>query len=241
MSETNFEYLKKTPILDFDNEMISKLVEERGWAVLPDYEKIGATYNFLRDEIRFGYNRSDKIPASEVLQDGYGQCNTKGTLLMALLRALSIPCRLHGFTIHKSLQRGVIPELVYPITPDNILHSWVEVLHQREWLNLEGFILDNSYLSSLQKSIGNKSLCAYGVGTEDLSTPQIDWCGKSTYIQKTGINSDLGVFASPDEFYAIHQQQLPFWKRWIYENIVRHWMNARTEKIRSGTLPLKTF
>lgn len=41
----------------------------------------------VRDDIVFGYNIDDEIPASKVLADGYGQCNTKGTLFMALLRA----------------------------------------------------------------------------------------------------------------------------------------------------------
>lgn len=231
-------YLEETPILDFTSEKISTLIRERKWLDLNEYDKIGAGYDFVRNEIKFGYNRSDNIPASEVLRDGYGQCNTKGTLLMALLRAIGIPCRIHGFTIHKSLQRGVVPELVYPITPDNILHSWVEVYYNGRWVYLEGFILDNDYLSKLKDGFGNssQSLCAYGVGTEDLSNPEVNWCGENTFIQKTGINSDLGIFKSPDEFYAVHHQKFSFWKRLLYQNVVRHWMNARVEKMRKGKL-----
>lgn len=78
--------------------------------------------------------------------------HTKSILLMALLRALEVPCRFHGFTIDKRLQRGVVPELVYPLAPRNILHSWVEVYHQGRWLNLEGFILDQRVLEALQKN-----------------------------------------------------------------------------------------
>mgnify|MGYP002241704325 CR=1 FL=1 len=48
-------------------------------------------------------NVDDSIPASKVLKDGYGQCNTKGTLFMALLRACGVPCRIHGFTIDKKI------------------------------------------------------------------------------------------------------------------------------------------
>ncbi len=43
-----------------------------------EYDRIGAAYDFVRNEILFGYNRTDAIPATEVLADGYGQCNTKG-------------------------------------------------------------------------------------------------------------------------------------------------------------------
>jgi len=119
--------LDATPLLDFRAAGIVGLIEDRGWLRLSEQDRIGAAYDFVRNEILFGYNRADDIPASRVLADGYGQCNTKGTLLMALLRALGVPCRLHGFTIHKALQRGVVPEAIYPIAPTEILHSWVEV------------------------------------------------------------------------------------------------------------------
>ena len=118
---------RPTSILDFEAPAIQDLIRTRGWRDRPPYERIGAVYSFVKDEIVFGYNRSDDLAASEVLRDGYGQCNTKGTLLMALLRGVGITCRLRGFMIHKELQRGVVPDLIFPIAPQEILHSWVEV------------------------------------------------------------------------------------------------------------------
>ena len=97
-----------TVLLDFWHPSIQALLDARGWRRLPTQEQIGRVYNFVRDEIRFGYNRSDDLPASEVLADGIGQCNTKSTLFMALLRGLGIACRFHGFTIDKALQRGAV-------------------------------------------------------------------------------------------------------------------------------------
>ena len=141
-------HLAKTRLLDFDATSIAKLIEERGWADLPSDDRVGAIYDFVRNEITFGYNRADDIPASEVLADGHGQCNTKGTLLMALLRGVGVRCRLHGFTIHKALQRGVVPELVYPLAPSEILHSWVEVDLGDGWVNHRqnfGFVRDLLY------------------------------------------------------------------------------------------------
>ncbi len=232
------ELVKDTAILDFAHPSIINLIKSKDWLTLSPYERIGAVYDFVRNEIKFGYNVSDDIPASQVLKDGYGQCNTKGTLLMALLRAVDVPCRIHGFTIHKSLQRGVVPELIYPITPENILHSWVEIYYEDKWINLEGFILDDAYLEVLQEEFAGESnsLCSYGAGTNDLIMPNVKWCGKDTYIQRTGINNDFGTFDTPDEFYTIHQQDFPFWKKWLHNYIVRHWMNRRAEKIRKRAL-----
>jgi len=231
-------HLAKPRLLDFDAPSIVKLIEERGWADLPRYTRIGAIYDFVRNEIVFGYNRADDIPASEVLADGYGQCNTKGTLLMALLRGVGICNRLHGFTIHKALQRGVVPELVYPLAPSEILHSWVEVETDEGWVNLEGFILDTSFLQTLQQEFSyTDSLCGYGVGTECLSAPPVAWTGHDTYIQDNGIVHDFGTFEAPDEFYSEHCQSFGFVRDLLYRHVVRHWMNARVRAIRRGTLP----
>ncbi len=230
-------YLEETPLLDFTNHTIQRLIADRGWASLPESDRIGSAYDFVRNDIAFGYNADDALPASRVLADGYGQCNTKGILLMALLRGLDIPCRLHGFTIDKGLQRGVVPELVYPLAPASIVHSWVEVLRDGEWLNLEGFILDEPMLLALQQRFPERSsLCAYGAGTDCLQAPQVDWQEQSTYIQRTGINHDFGVYNNPDTFYAQHRQ-LAGPRGLIYRYWVRHWMNRRVVAIRAGQVP----
>ena len=110
--------------------------------VTAEKERIGAIYDFVRNEVAFGYNLADDLPASQVLADGIGQCNTKGTLFMALLRAAGVPCRFHGFTIDKALQKGAITGVAYALAPRDIIHSWVEVWFDGRWVELEGFILD---------------------------------------------------------------------------------------------------
>ncbi len=57
--------------------------------------------------LNFGITPCDDIRASQVLKDGYGQCNTKSTLLMALLRAVNIHNRATdmALTIYKALQK----------------------------------------------------------------------------------------------------------------------------------------
>ncbi|MCO4839335.1 MAG: transglutaminase family protein [Rhodobacteraceae bacterium] len=231
------QFLSQTPLLNFQADSIQKLIVDRGWLELPPAERIGAAYDFVRNEILFGYNSDDSLPASKVLADGYGQCNTKGTLLMALLRGLGVPCRFHGFTIDKRLQRGVVPELVYPLAPSNIIHSWVEIQHDGQWLELEGFILDALVLEALQNAFPDRnSLCAYGAGTDCLQSPDVAWRGTNTFIQKTGINHDFGTFEDPDTFYENHRQ-LSGLKGVLYRLIVRHWMNRRVKKIRIGIVP----
>ncbi|WP_088283832.1 transglutaminase family protein [Ideonella sp. A 288] len=226
--------LQTTRLLDFTHPAIEALIQKRGWRELPTHERIGAVYDFVRNEIAFGYNEGDELRASAVLADGIGQCNTKSTLLMALLRAASIPCRFHGFTIDKLLQKGAITGLAYALAPRRIIHSWVEVAYEGRWVNLEGFILDASYLSSLQRRFPDRQrLCGYGAATPDLSAPGVEWRGQATYIQKDGIADDFGVFDSPDEFYARHGSNLAGVKRWLYSHVIRHRMNAQVQRIRA--------
>ena len=156
---------------------------------------------------------------------------------MALLRACGIPCRSHGFTIHKVLQKGAITGIAYLLAPINIIHSWVEVWFDSRWINLEGFILDKAYLIQLQQRIAlhQGPFIGYGAATPDLQNPPVDWKGSDTYIQKDGINQDLGVYNSPDMFYSRHGANLSGIKRWLFQNIVRHWMNRNVERIRGGS------
>jgi len=227
-----------TALLDYAHPSIAGLVAARGWSMLPVFQRIGAVYDYVRDEVAFGYNVSDDLPASRVLAEGIGQCNTKGTLLMALLRAVGVPCRFHGFTIDKQLQNGAVTGLWYLLAPRSIIHSWVEVFFEGRWVNLEGFILDKPYLSSLQRRFAHQSgsFCGYGAATPDLQNPAVDWKGCDTYIQREGINRDYGVFNSPEAFYARHGTNLKGFKRWLYANVVRHLMNRNVENIRRGVL-----
>ena len=227
-------YLWETVMLDYSNDAIRQLVQDRKWREAEAFECIRAVYNFVRDEVLFGYNVDDAIPASRVLADGYGQCNTKGTLFMALLRACDIPCRVHGFTIDKKLQKGAMTGLVYLMAPRNVFHSWVEVLLEGQWYELEAFILDRGYLEKLQQAnrecVG--AFCGYGVAVKDFRNSVIDFDRNNTYIQSEGINRDFGVYDCPDDLLKEHHQEMSPVKAFMYRNLGRHLMNRNVRRIR---------
>lgn len=235
MSDAMHALLAPTPLLNLHHPDIEALVARRGWRTLSPYDRIGAVYDFVRNEIAFGYNEGDELPASRVLADGIGQCNTKSTLLMALLRAVGIPCCFHGFTIDKPLQKGAITGLAYWLAPQRIIHSWVEISMDGRWIALEGFILDAPYLASLQRRFPQAGrFCGYGAATPDLSAPEVEWRGQDTYIQQEGIADDFGVFDSPDSFYARHGSNLSGLKRWLYGRVIRHAMNRNVARVRDS-------
>lgn len=227
-------YLKETRMLNYSDERIQRLIKDRKWKNADKFECLKAIYNFVRDEILFGYNVDDSILASQVLSDGYGQCNTKGTLFMALLRACGIPCRVHGFTIDKKLQNGAMTGFVYKSAPKNVFHSWVEVYFEEQWYELEAFILDKAYLTKLQEKNSDciGAFCGYGVAVKDFKHPVIDFERNNTYIQSEGINQDFGVYDSPDELLKEHHQEISGVKAFLYRNLGRHLMNRNVRRIR---------
>jgi len=232
-------YLAATPLVDWTHERIEALFVERGWDDLPPAERAAAAHDFVRDEILFGYNRRETIPASHVLAEGMGQCNTKGTLSMALLRRAGIPCRFHAFAVSKRLQAGVMVEGLHDKVPDNIQHSWIEALVDNRWINLEGFIVDTALLEQVQRRFAHRrrDFCGYGIATDDLLDPPNAWSGGDTYIQHRAICGDLGVFASPDDFHAQYPSNVSGLKGLLWRLLYFTPTNHNVIRIRQGDFP----
>lgn len=228
------EYLINTTMLNYNDSAIQSLIKTRKWKDLDDYQKIGEIYDCVQNEILFGYNRCDELSATQVLTDGYGQCNTKATLLMALLRGTNIPCRLHGFEVTKDFQQGALPNIVFKMAPDKIIHTWVEVFYENRWIALEGVITDKKYLNAVQRiSDETGEYQHYAIATTCISNPEIQWTGTDTYIQKEAISKDLGLFNSPDEFFQEYAQKLTPIKNFFYSKLATRMMTRNINKIRN--------
>lgn len=227
-------YLNDTVMLNYRDQEIAKLVMSKNWNNLDEYNKIGAIYSYVQNDILLGYNKCDDLTATQVLADGIGQCNTKAVLLMALLRAVGIPCRLHGSKVTKAFQRSLMPKIMARLAPPFIVHTWVEVCYNGEWLSLEGVITDKAYISGLRQMFPDYKgeFFDYAVAVKDFSDLQIDWNGENTAIQQQAIQVDLGIYDSPDEFYAEYKQDYRGIKKFLYENIGRKIMTKRVARIR---------
>lgn len=230
------QFLEETNMLNYRSAGIQKLIDKKRWRELDPYGKIKAVYEYVQNELPLGYNREDTLTAEQVLEDGYGQCNTKATLLMALLRGIDIPCRIHGFEVSKDFQRGAITGIVAALAPDKIVHTWVEVYYQGQWLALEGVIIDQQYLQAVRTKFAHVKgeFMGFAIATKDFQNLSVDWDENSTYIQHAAIVSDLGVFPSPDQFFACYTQHWSKVKDFMYAHVGRKIMNYNVAKMRKS-------
>jgi len=234
------EYLRATRLVDLDAGAVRETAARLMQGAATPREGAISIYHFARDEIKFGYNRRDDIPASEVLRDGYGQCNTKSVLLVALLRAADIPARFHLAQVDKAVQWGVMPPLAYRFAPDRVTHTWAEVYLNGRWIVLEGVIMDKPYFLAARRLLlesGRSVGYAIGLPPEVLTNCAngccIDWDGAGDVIsQMTAVVADFGPAADPGEFYRQHT--VSGLRGVLFERHVSGEMTGRAERIRRG-------
>jgi transglutaminase-like putative cysteine protease len=230
-------YLQSSPLLDYESEAIVALVAQRGWAHISSItDRIEAIYTMVRDEIPYGYTAHFKIPGSEVLTLGMGNCLTKTTLLMTLLRAAGVPCRMEAATVGRILHRGLLKGVAIKLSPRSLFHSWVSVYYRDRWVELGGHIVDRPYLLKLQARYPDYmgSFYGYGIATLNFRNPPIKWEGEETSIQDKAIRGELGSFPGPDSFFAAHPEAER--RTWTlgYKLVLRPTLNKSIRRVREG-------
>ena len=201
---TSKDFVKQTRLLNYQEPSIQQLIQTRGWNCQTDESKlIGLVYAFVRDEIAYGYEKTYASTASQTLVAGRGNCITKTTLLMALLRAVGIPCRFHATLVNKIILRGLAKGWTYRFLPEQLPHGWVEIFHNGSWLEMEGHIIDKAYLKKLQAKFPDYmgSFYGFGIAVLNFKNPPNKWINENTYVQDKAVEDDLGKFDSPDDFF----------------------------------------
>jgi len=131
-------YLKPTATIDWDTEAVKKKARELTRGKKTAREKAVALYYFVRDGIRHnpyaeGF-RPEDYKASLILQRGYGYCQHKALLLVALARAAGIPARPGYADIRDHM---LSPKFRAMIGGDNLLiqHGYAELYIDGKWVH----------------------------------------------------------------------------------------------------------
>ena len=132
------KYLKPTAVIDSETESVKRKAQELTRGLKTDREKAVALYYFVRDSIKHNPYAEGSHPedfkASVILQRGYGYCQHKALLLVALARAARIPARLGFVDVRDHL---LSPKFRAMIGGDNLLiqHGYAELYIDGKWVH----------------------------------------------------------------------------------------------------------
>lgn len=201
-----------------------------------DKEKLASIFAFVRDEIRFGFPpNGDLTTASETLRLGMGQCNTKGTLFLALCKASSIPARLHFSLIDKDIQRGLFTGLAYWLMPPSLSHCWIEVRVDDQWHAIDSYINDEAFA---QAGAAELARCGWDTGFSlacsggPISTEfRLD---RESFVQMDAVVKDQGVWDIPSRYYesSHYKNRLGWFRRLMYRLLIGR-SNRRIRTLRN--------
>jgi hypothetical protein len=199
-------------------------------------QQFGRFVDFVRDDIRFGFPpEADFTSASETLRLGIGQCNTKGTLLLALCRAADIPARMHFAPVRRSIQRGIYTGVWYALLPRRISHGWIEVNVDGRWRAVDSYINDTRFCVAAARALARrgwgKGFSLAGTCTAVGQAFDVD---HSPLVQMDAVEGDDGVWSDPADYYQSprYRNRTGPARRWLYRRIAPR-MNRRIEALRS--------
>ena len=195
------EYLSDTYIINFKCDEIKKLINEKKWRMMEGRECISSIYEFVRDEVKYSIPYKTNSKASIILKTMKGDSYTKAVLLMSLLRGSGIPARIHLYKVYKHLMFGILDKKHLKRLPDELNNFVVEAYFDKEWIGLEGVILDSQYVSGIKMILNNRTgaYIGYGLGVSDINNITNCFNATTTYIRNKAISQDVGIYSSPDE------------------------------------------
>ncbi|WP_321281343.1 transglutaminase family protein [Marinifilum fragile] len=193
-------YLSPSYYFDYESDVIQKLISEFKDDRISDKEKAIGMYLKVRDNWRYDpYTISlakESFRASFIAQKSTGNCVEKSILLIACLRALGLPARLHLGKVknHIAVERLTEKYGSNELTP----HGMLNVYLNHKWLKLSPAF--------------NKSLC------EKFKVAPLDFDGENnSFLQQ--FNSEGSLFMEYTADYG-HFKDVPldFMKRNIKEH-----------------------
>jgi transglutaminase-like putative cysteine protease len=194
------KWLGNTPLLELEHPKIRVLATRLTQLKSTPRLKALALFSYIRT-LPFGAAAdSTGTSAMAVLKAGKGDCHTKGTLMVALLRAAHVPARMRFVTMKPDFLHGIID------TGGPIEHAYTEVLLDGGWQSLDSYVVDVKLAvaakSQLQRE-GRK--LGYGMHVDG----HVTWDGMSDSFGQFTQNDpgsmplhDWGVYDDPYQFYS---------------------------------------
>lgn len=194
-------WLANTPLLQFDHPKIRLLAKRLTQLKGGPREQALACFLHIR-ALPFGcIADSTGTSALAVLRHGKGDCHSKSTLLIALLRALGIPSRMRFVTLKPDFLYGIIDTAGQPLE-----HAYMEVLLGDAWQAVDSYVVDlRLALAAKARLVTEGRKLGYGMHVDGAVT----WDGQSSSFGQFTVNDpssmplhDWGAFDDPYQFYS---------------------------------------
>jgi transglutaminase-like putative cysteine protease len=230
-------WLVNTPLLDIEHPKIRLLALRLTQLQQGDRNKALACFEHVRAMPFACLPDGNSVSALTVLRRGKGDCHTKSTLLVALLRAIDIPARLRFLTLRADFLRGVIDLAGAPIE-----HCCVEVLIGDRWVAVDSHVVDPLLARAALARLAEEGLdLGYGMHRRGAT----DWDGESQAFSPFVADDaaslpvhDWGPYDDPYQFYS----QVPEQRERLGIRGRLTWMvgtrliNRRVKALRDGAL-----
>lgn len=193
--------------------------------------KLEKLFYFVRDDIKFAFPKEgDFVKASETILSGVGQCNTKGTLFLALCKAIGIPVRIHFSLIRKDIQRGLFSGLAYALMPPQISHSWIEVEVEGKWRRIDSYINDEPFYQAAKTRLQQCGWnTGYSVACSSSASSSAFNLDEEKFVQMDAVTEDHGVWDDPADYYL--SQLYKNRPGWLKQLLYRLWVGSINRKV----------
>lgn len=221
---------------DYKNKVVKNKADELVSDVETVQEKLKNIFEYVRDGIKFEFPKEgDLIPASKVIEYGYGQCNNKSTLFLALCKAIEIPARIHFSLISKDIQKGFFKGIPFQLIPDEISHSWVEIELEGKWIKIDGYINDKElHFAALKKlkEVGWDTGFSVANKNQDANL-ELDFENEN-FVQMAAVTKTHGVYDDPSDYYktSLYKNRPSGWKMFLYQKVIDK-VNLRVRRLRT--------
>lgn len=225
--------LIRTRLLDLDDSKLRIQALRITQLAVSDVQKAVRVHAFIK-ALPFGCATfSGHVTAGRVLRSGRGDCHTKGTLFVALLRSAGVPARMRFVSVSSAFLRGI-----FDLGGTSVTHAIGEVYLNGNWIQTDTYVVDDLLQAQAAARLGHEGQ-ALGYGIH--ASGQSNWNGiEHAHGQYTLQDPsslpliDFGVAHDPETFYASRPRLVDHtsWLTRAKWSIAASLINRRTQQLR---------
>ena len=226
--------LVQTRLLDLDDSKLRIQALRITQLATTDEQKAVLVHDFVK-AMPFGcVTSTSHVKAGQVLRSGRGDCHTKGTLFVALLRSAGVPARLRFISLSGAFLRGFLD-----LGNTSVTHAIGEVFLNGNWIQTDTYVVDELLESqALVRLKAEGQTLGYGIHAGGKSK----WNGlQDAHGQYSAQDAsslpliDFGVAHDPKSFYAAHPRLMDHtsWLTRARWSIAASLINRRTQQLRN--------